>query len=256
VEDEVALSAAAATSLVIALAYGYAGAMLARRPYAPEATRAGRMFALWWFGVAATAVASMASALLARAHASPALVNALDLASLAAHALALAGFLSYLGFLYLGTHVAERVVFPVYGALVLWCVAGAIVTPATGYHIEAWRPILDGPTPGVAPPMVLTAILLTLPVLGAIGAYTMLSLRVAEPAARRRARLTAGALLTWLAGAMLVSIPALGDVDAVQIAGRAIVLTSAATMVVATRAPAESRAASLDELEARVRQLI
>lgn len=239
-DEGTALGISAVTDLAIALAYAYAGVLLLRRAYGPGSQRAGAMFALWWFGIAATGLLSMTLVLLARAGASPRAIDAVDQASLAAFALALIGFTSYVAFIHFGSYRADLVIVPGYAALVLWSLASALASPATGYHTEMWRPIVERP-PSFGPPPMLMSILLLSPLLVAAAAYASLYRRAVDADARFRVRVVTGAFVSWLVGVSIVSFP-VGGVGAAQVTGRTVILLSAALLVIAYRPPTRVRA--------------
>jgi hypothetical protein len=257
VEERLALGFAAMTGLVIASVYAYAGTSLARRSYEPDARRAGTMFAMWWYGIAATGIVSAAMAIFTLRGASSGLLDILDQVGLTMFTLALSGFVSYLAFIYLGRHTADWVIFPVYGALTTWSFITAAIQPATSYHVEAWRPMFERPVPSYGPSPVLMSILLLVPVVVGIAAYANLRARSQDPHARRRATIVTGALIAWLVGVSIVSLPAMGDSDVAQFAGRAFVFGSAVSLVIAFRPQAvTTEQAAEDALEERLRALI
>lgn len=257
VEDAATLRWAAATGLIISSVFAVAGTSLARRPYAPAARRAGAMFAMWWYGIAATGIASALMAVIAIRGGSPRVIDAIDQAGLAAYALALAGFVSYLAFIFLGTYAADRVIFPIYAALALWSIVASTLQPATGYHVDAWRPIIERASPSWGPSPALMAGLLLVPVVVGIAAYANLRTRAEDAAARQRASLITAALFAWLTGVSVVSVPAFADSDAAQLVGRILVFGAALLLVIASRpAGAASEASAQDDLDARLRALI
>lgn len=261
------LLAATGFDIAIAIAYTLAGASILRRSAGSSMRRASRMFSLWWFGIGATATLSAARGVLALQGASPQTIDALDQVGLAAYAAALVGFVSYLGSIYLGRHALDAGLAIGYGALVAWSAIAASAQPATGYHVAAWRPVVERPAGGFGPPELLTALLLVAPVWIATLAYARLRSRVEDAATRRRATLVTVALVAWNVGVLAIALPAWSEAALAQAVGRALVLASAAGIFVAYQPPREGRA--LDEidaalqaaeraarLESRVRQLV
>lgn len=259
VHEGTPLALALASDAIIAVFFAWAGVALARRPYSRETRRAGSMFALFWFGISATGISTIVLGALAAAHSPPGLVDAVDHVSLVFFAAALVGFTSYLSFIYRGDHRADRLIVGAYGALVLWSVASAVLVPATSYHFQAWRPIVDRPPSPFSPSPAIMALLLVVPTLAGTAAYASLVQRTSDPETRRRLALVSGALVAWLLGATIVSIPALGSSTTAQLAGRAVVLAAAVLLLRAYRPerPAEvaSRADPQEARAARARRL-
>lgn len=235
-DQAVSLALAAATDALISLVYAMVGYAIVERGRTPDVRRAAWMMGLWWYGIAATGLLGLLLSALARAHADAQLVDAVDQLSLLTFAGAIAGFVSHVAFIHLGSHRADRVVFPFLGALVLWSAASAFVYPATGYTVVGWRPLIER-APGWGPPPVVTVSLLLAPLVGATIAYASLYRRAAGPVARFRVALVSSSLPVWFLAVAVISIPAQGAADLVQLGARALVLVFALAILVAYRPP-------------------
>lgn len=241
-EPGLALGLAATTDVAIAGAYAYAGWLVASRARASASPAGVRLFAAWWIGIALTGLASATLAILAPRGAPLLVLDWIDQASLLTYATALVGFTSYLALLFLGTHRLTLPIAAAYAALVTWSHASAYAFPATGYTIRAMRPVLERSPQAWGPAPEVMALLLVLPVVIGIGAYATLLRRETDAARRYRITLVTTALVAWLLGVIVISLPALGDVLAGQAAGRFVVLASAACIVLAYRPPLTIRA--------------
>lgn len=235
-EHGLALALATVLDLAVSVGYAYAGLSITRRLRAPDGRAAIAMFATWWYGIAVTGATSIVTKHLAWGGAAPWIVDALDLVTLLAYATALVGFTSYLAFLFLGTHRLAPFIAGTYAALCAWTVGFAILHPASSYHFEAWRPIMErgaagGPTPAVM------AILLVLPVVAGTLALGVLRARTRDKDARYRLLLVTGSLVAWLVGVAIVSLPPIANATGAQVGGRLAVLASAATIVLAYKPP-------------------
>ena len=150
----------------------------------------------------------------------------------------------------MGSHAARcrcdhRALVPLiaaYAALAAWSVGAAIAHPAMGYHVEAWRPIVDRSPDSFGPPPAVTAGLLVAPVVAGTAAYASLYRRAAEPEARYRILLVTSALVAWLGGVTIVSLPQLGASLWAQAGGRVAIALSAALILLAFRPPGLIRA--------------
>jgi hypothetical protein len=256
VESQTALLLLGATDLAVAGAFAYVGLAFARRPQSGEGRLAARLFRVWWFGIALAGVGAALASMLASRDADPRHLDAVNLASLAAYAAALVGFVTYLDYLYRGSH---RLLVPVaagFAALVAWSVVDGLANPATGYALTAWRPVPIRAA-SFGPPPALTAALLLIPTLASVVAYASL-LRRAPAAACARIRLVSLSLALWLAGAGVTSFPGLGDRLDVQALGRGLIVLAAFGVLRAygSAPPRASAEARRDRLAARVAELI
>lgn len=242
-DRDVALGVAIATDLMVTAGYVLAGTLLWRRAHASSARRAGAMFALWWYGNAATGVASIALNVLARDHTTSLVVlDALEQLTLVFFAAGLAGFTSYVAYIYLGSHRAEWIIVPAYSLLVLWSIVNVFLTPATGVEVVGWHPHVVRDGAGFGPPITLTAMLLIVPLIGSIVAYISLFPTVQDNEGRYRITLVSGTLVVWLVSVLVVSIPASAGSDAIQLAGRAAIIASCGLIVLAYRPTVRLRA--------------
>lgn len=267
VDEALAQSLAAGLDVAIAAAFAGAGVLVVRRRYVEGAKRASRMFALWWFGVAATGAGASLVRWLWDAGADPRLLDAADHLTLLTHSAALVGFTSYVSYIYLGHHKADAIIVSCYVVLASWSIASVLAAPATGYHLASGRRVMERP-PSFGPPAELTAILLVVPLLVAMVAYASLFWRSDDRRARFRIALVSAALFGWLAGVTLISLPGLVGAGEVAIGARVLILACAGILLVAYRPPGLLRrwlgdAGALAEalrrragLEERVRDLV
>ncbi|MCA1813022.1 MAG: hypothetical protein LC624_03605 [Halobacteriales archaeon] len=231
----------AAVDLAVAVLYAYVGLRLARRPVPEEAAPAQRMFSLWWFALAATGLVAGALSLAAWQGArDPGLFTYLGLLSTATFCLAMLGLVDYLVFLFTGKEprAALAVLYCGYFALVAWT---ALTHHAGALDASGWRPVLRTGEPTAFVPLVLGLVLLFLPQVGGALAYLTLYRKVEAAEQRYRIVLVSGSILLWSAGVVVISQPELFPSDALQLAGRAIVLASAVSILAAYQPPGWAR---------------
>lgn len=269
VDRDVTLGVALVTDLLVTAGYIAAGTLLWRKAHASSARRAGAMFALWWYGNAATGVASVAFNLLAHDHTTPlAVLDAVEQLTLVFFAAGLTGFTSYVAYIYLGSHRAEWIIVPAYSLLVLWSLTNVLLTPAIRVEVVGWHPHVGRDGAGFGPPLTLMAMLLIVPLIGSIVAYVSLYRSIRDHEGRYRITLVSGALIMWLVSVLAVSVPATADSDAVQFAGRAAIIASCGLIVLAYRPTVRVRAwlgeddaraqlaRKLSQLQARATELL
>ena len=195
--------ASAAAGLVIGVGYAAAGGFLLRRAHRSRQL-ALRLFAAFWLGVGAYAVAESAWAF---SYAAGARSLTLALVVLQLKILGVtvgfAGLVAYLAFLYTGGRRAVRIALGYYVMVYAILQAHYAYRQPVGQREAMWGMRLDYANPSAEPAWTLAlAMLLVPPIIAAI-AYASL-LRVArEPALRRRIVLTALSLLLFLTPTLL-----------------------------------------------------
>lgn len=212
----------AATTAIVAGAYLYLAARLARRSPGedPEATRALRLFAMWW---GLTALNQFAGAALYAAAA----LGWVDLTAQVTYAVvqrlllsaSMVGLMAYLLYLFRGRTrlVPLTLVYGAFYAFQLWTI---FARDPTDVLVSRWRTDLAyaGALPGWTD-LVTFLVLVLPPVVGSV-AYLRLARRVPSRSARVRVVAVAGGLLAWWVFAVAVGRPALYDADGLQLANR------------------------------------
>lgn len=202
------MAALLAWSAALNLATGalliYAGFRVARRQASGEARLALRMFATWWFAVAAVILISGSPTLLYLAGVTSLSIHvALVYAVAAPLAVALWALLYYLVYIYTGRRWA---IWPLGGAYALFFLFELYYFSAFGERrldVTDWSVRTVG---GAFPPTWLSltfAVLLAVPILVVIVAYGRLYFRVKDRPHRYRVALISSAFLAWF-GAVLV----------------------------------------------------
>lgn len=230
---------ATATSLL----YLHVGMLTLRRPANEAAGRhALRLFALWWFGLAAVTLLGVAQTGLA---AMGRLDNATYRAMTALYVLPLVaifwGLVSYLGYIYTGSPKVFRPVALFHAAVLaylLYVVAGLEPRSIT---MGTWRMEVDhGDRLGPGVTRTILALIL-LPALAAALGYASLYFRTRDRSARFRIAMVSGAFLVWLGSAGVAALTSLARWEYWPPTSRTIALLSTLMVLAAYRPPRWAR---------------
>lgn len=243
-------------TLVLATAaiYAYVGVVTWRRRVGGEAQLASDLFATWWFALAATTAAGVATRMLGWAGVTDlALYLAVSQVTLLGLCIALWGLLYYLLYLFSGN---RKLIVPVslfYIGFYAWLVYLTASRAPTGVNVEEWKVTLTYAT-SVSSGVTATFILLLIlpPLLGAI-AYARLFFRVEDRTQRYRIGLVSFTIVAWFGTTLAVYFLQIGPSFGWQVASRLIGLAAAYLIYAAYRPPGWVRARwgvrSIDEHE-------
>lgn len=232
---------AAATALL----YIYVGSITLRRETSDGMSRrAVRLFALWWYALAAlTLVGTMRTALAAFGVTDMTLHHALSWLSVLPLAAALWGLVSYLAFIYTGSPTAFRLSTLFHGALLValaWLVA---VRPPTGVVLGAYSAQLqyDSELPPAATAALLAGIIL--PALAAAVGYASLYFRTNDRSARYRIAMVSGAFVMWFGIAGFATPTGLNELAWWPVASRVVAFVATLMVLAAYQPPRWAREA-------------
>lgn len=229
---------AAAIGLAMACVYAWVGRTVRRRPVSPEARRARDLFAVWWYGLAATGSLGAAGLVLGAMGTTSLEVHLLRThVSLLVLVVALGGLQYYLLYVFTGRRGLLGYVVTFYAAFYLFLLYLVTIAGPMGVEISAWRVRLVylAPPEGAAVTVALALLLLpqTLTALG----YLSLVFVVREPEARFRIVVVASALVVWFGSAYVVGLAGVGGSVAWQVGSRVVALAAALAVLVAFHPP-------------------
>jgi hypothetical protein len=232
----------AAFALATGALYVYVG-LLVRSRATPEADArlANRMFAVWWFGLAATNVLSAARNLLVAAGIETLDVHvALSFAGVVPLVLLLWGLTYYLAFIYTGR---QRLFVPItiFYAVLLAAFAYLLwwLQPR-GVDVDKWSVGLQNAREGQIGGPLIAGILFSIlgPILLLSVGYATLYFRTDDKTARYRIALVSGAFILLFGSALLrATVPALKDWVDWPVASRVIGLVSTLMVLAAYKPP-------------------
>lgn len=232
------LAASAVFALAAAGLYSYVGYRLSWRRVSAEARTAARLFALWWYALAAmTAVGGLLSLLGSAGAAALPVVVALSYLNILVVCVALWGLLYYLLYLFTGRTGALlplSALYAAYGALLVYYVT---VSHPAGVMVGRWNVQLVYEAPLGGPFFTLVLVLLLFPQLIGALAYFTLFFRVREPTQRYRIAVVSWSILIWFGSAFAAAQSGLAANDAWQLASRVIGLAAALAILLAYLPP-------------------
>jgi hypothetical protein len=193
------LLADAVLGALAALLFAHVGRLNARRQGVDQdARRAFRQFAAWWLGLAGYTLVGVLRSLLAglgdldiRTHV------ALEMAGYVPLLVALWGLLSYLVYIYAGTHRWQPFLKGYHVALCLGLWLLLARTRPVAVVARGWTTKLAYADPLQGAPLALLVLAILGPVLAAAIGYGGLYPRTKDPVARRRILLVSAALVLW-----------------------------------------------------------
>lgn len=232
-------------AIATAILYVYVGAITLRRPTSDAPSRrAVRLFAVWWFGLAALTLAGTLRTIVVLAgYTDPTLHNVYSWISIVPLVAILWGLVSYLGYIYIG-RTSVFTVTSIFHALLLAGLAYLVaIRPVTsvalgdfgvqlGYATE-----LSGPVTGI----LIAAIIL--PALAAAIGYASLYFRTNDRSARYRIAMVSGAFVLWFGIAGLATPAGLSDLESWPLASRVIAFLATLMVLAAYQPPRWSQKA-------------
>ncbi len=227
-------------SAASAAIYGYVAARLGRRTIShPEARLAWRLFALWWYCLAA---ATLAGGI-------PHFLSAFDIVSLLPFValayveillicVALWGLVYYLVYLFTGNRrflIPVAIFYALYYFLLVYAIT---VSDPADVEITRWNVQLIYAHPPTGPFFTLLLVLLVFPQILSALAYFTLFFRVREATQRYRILLVSWCIVLWFGSAFVASVAGLSEEDWWQILSRLIGLGAAVGILFAYLPPA------------------
>jgi hypothetical protein len=233
------LAASAGLAFVAAAVYVVIGMRLGRRKVGAEFQLAATMFAVWWFGLAAsTALSGIQSALAAVGAATLPLVLTLTHLGLAAVCAALWGLLFYLVFIFTGKRGALLPLAGLYVVAYALLVYQIVANAPVGVELRRWGVALDYAVPQGGPVFAAAVVLLILPpIVGAL-AYFALFFRVRDATVRYRTAVVSWSIIVWFGTALLVTLSDVRNNDLWQLGSRLLGLVAAVAIYAAYEPPA------------------
>ncbi len=222
-------------ALVVALIYAYVGSQLGRRRFfSAEAQFAWRLFAVWWYGLAATTFISGLLGLLgAFGLMSLPLMITFTYVNILVICLALWGLLYYLIYLFTGSKSLLPPLTLFYIGYYIVLQYYIVASNPNGVAVNRWNIQLVYETPLTGPFFTLVLILLIFPqILGSL-AYFSLYFKAKEATQKYRISLVSWSIIIWFGSSFLVSITGLSNQDWWQIVSRFMGLAAALTIYIA-----------------------
>lgn len=221
-----------------AVLYAFVGTLTLRRETSgPDARRAVRLFAVWWYGLAAlTVVGTLRTLVVVAGYTDPALHNVFSWITIAPLVAVLWGLVSYLAYIYTGDPRSFSFSTAFHLLLLFALVYLVVARPITGVALGTYGVQL---TYGFELPVAATAAIIAaiiLPVLLAAIAYASLYFRTDDRSARYRIAMVSGAFVFWFGSVGLGGVLRLSQHGWWPIASRVIALV-ATLMVLAAYLP-------------------
>lgn len=227
-----------ALATLTALLYAYVGSITLRRETSdPGSRRAVRLFAVWWFGLAAlTLVGTLRTMIVAAGYVDPTLHNAISWITIVPLVMILWGLVSYLAYIYTGSPTVFTASTLFHAGLLVALLYLVWSRPITGVSLGEYAVELDYATELAGPIVGLLVAALLLPALGSALGYATLYFRTDDRSARYRIAMVSGAFLFWFGIAGLATPLKLNELEWWPIASRLIAL-GATLMVLAAYQP-------------------
>jgi hypothetical protein len=234
---EATLAAASGFALASAGVYLVVGRAVQQRDVSPAHRRANRMFALWWWCLAAVSALGGLGSLAAGLGwlGGVGTYTAITLAALLLLCLALLGLLFYLLYLFTGR---SRLLAPLaasYAALFLALLALVLAAGPSAVEVTRWGARLAYAHPPSAALGAAVGIGLLMPQALAALAYLALARKLPDRPRRARVEMVSLSIFLWFVSSLAASLAGLGSSDAWQVASRAISLAAALTILAAYR---------------------
>jgi hypothetical protein len=220
--------------------YAYVGTRIAQRRVQREAQLPLVAFATWWHALAGvTLLAAVCAALAAFGQLDHDLFVAVSYGNLFLIALALAGLVYYLLYLYSGIRRWWKLLVPVYYAYAIFLVYFVRAHRPSGYEVRRWGLAIAYEIPVERDPLFLAVLLLLVlpPILAAL-AYLSLLRHASGRTLRYRIAIVSTALLLWFGSTLAASVSGLSQSDTWQLASRCIGLGATLSILAAYYPPA------------------
>ena len=227
--------------LAIALLFLYVGRLVQTRPVEAPATRAGRLFALWWYALGLLAlVQGSASVFGAAGIQDPRPYLAVIHLGNAIQVVALWSLLYYVLFVYTGRHGFFWPLSSFYalvGLGIIYYIQSLVNQQDPGVVIRNWDAGLDLDVSRADPMLQLLLAALVLPQLGALVAYFTLIFGAQGREQRYRVLLISTSLFVWLGSSYVASATNSISESIWVVAGRALAMLAGIMVIIAFRPP-------------------
>lgn len=256
--------------LAIAVLFLYVGRIVQARPLEESSTRAGRLFALWWYALGTLALVQGSASVFGAAGIDDPLpyILIIHVGNLI-QVVALWSLLYYVLFVYTGRQGFFWPLAAFYGLVaagLVYYVQNVLAEQDPSVLITAWDARLDFDLSRADPILQLLLAALILPQLGALVAYFTIVFGAAGREQRYRVLLISTSLFVWLASSYVASATTSISESFWVVAGRVLAMIAGLMVIAAFRPPSSVRAwiagrpkVPIDTLEGfaeRVRRLV